>query len=97
MYLTHPLGVTLGKIIVYRDDMNAFTRQRVEIRGERGHKRFTFTRFKLGNAPLVNADAAHKLNFIMPHIEYAVAGFSDYGKAVVQNIVERFPFSEPFF
>ena len=34
VYFTHPLGITLGKIIIYRYHMNAFSGQGIEISGQ---------------------------------------------------------------
>ena len=50
---THPLRVTLGQIVVYRDDVNTITSEGIEKHGEGSHKGLTFTSGHLGNLSLM--------------------------------------------
>ena len=87
---THPFGVTLGKIVVDGDDVNALSFERVEIRGESSHQRFSFAGTHLGNTSLMQARSAHYLNVEVTHSQHAFARFSYHGKRFGQNVVKRF-------
>ncbi len=69
MNLAHPFGVARGEVIVDRNDMNAAAGEAVEIGRQGRDERFTFTRSHLGDAALVQGDAADHL-----HVEMAHAG-----------------------
>ncbi len=87
---THPLGVTLCKIIVYGDDMHTLTGQGIQIRGERRDKRFSFTGFHFGYSALVKNDTAGYLHRKVLHVEHAPCGFAANGKRFGENIIGRF-------
>ena len=71
---SHPLGVTLGEVIVHRNDMHAFMRQRVEEHRQGCHEGLTFTRCHLGNLSLMQHHAAEELHIVVHHIPgYLVA------------------------
>ena len=55
---SHPLGVTLGKVIVHRHHMHAVAGQGVEEYGKSGNKGLAFTSGHLGNLALVQHGAA---------------------------------------
>ena len=46
---THPLGVTLGQVVVHRHQVHALSGQCVEKYGQRGHEGFSFARRHLGD------------------------------------------------
>ncbi len=78
----HPLGITLGEIIVDRDDMDAFTDETVEIHGQRGYQGFPLASFHLGDFPLVQHDATNELHIKMPHIQQASRYLTHDSKSV---------------
>ena len=87
--LTHPLGVTLCKIIINGYDMNAFSRKRVKICRKGRNEGLTFTRFHFTDTSLMKHDTTDYLNGEMAHTEYAVACLSASGKGFGKNIVKR--------
>ena len=88
--LAHPLAVALGQIVVDGDDVDAPARQGVEVGGEGGHQGLAFTGLHLGDAALVQHDAAHQLHPVGAHSQHAVGGLPHGGKGLRQNIVQRF-------
>ncbi len=64
----HPLGVTLGEIVVHGNHMHALVGQRIEEDGQRCHQRLTLTGCHLGNFALVKHHATNQLHIIVHHI-----------------------------
>ena len=87
--LAHPLRVALGEVIVDGDDVDAASRERVEIDRQGGDQRLTFTGLHLGDLALVEHDAADELHVEVPHVQYAPAAFADDGESLGQNLIER--------
>ena len=88
MYLTHPLGITLGQVVIHRYDVNALALQRVQIRRECGYKCLTFTCTHLGDTSLVQQYTTDQLYTIVLHIENAGSGFSYNCESLHQQIVQ---------
>ena len=65
---THPVRVTLGQIIIDRDDMHTFAGQRVQIRRQRSHQGLAFARTHLGNFAKMQHHATHQLDVEMAHL-----------------------------
>ena len=65
MYLAHPRRVACGKVFVYGHNVNALARERVEVARKRCNERFALARAHLGDAALVQDDAADELNVEM--------------------------------
>ena len=97
VYLAHPFRVTLGQIVVDGDDVHALAGQRVQIGGQRGHQRLTFTGLHLGDAALMQHDAAHQLHRIGAQAQHAVRRLADGGKGLRQNVVQRFAVGQTLF
>ena len=70
MDLSHPLGITFRQIVVYCNDIDAFSFQRIQICRECGYKRLTFTCLHLGDTALMKYDTSDKLHPVMTHPEY---------------------------
>ena len=66
----------MRQVVVYRDDMNAFAREGVEVRGQRGDERLAFAGAHLGDLPVVQYHAAQQLHVEVPHAQCALAGFA---------------------
>ena len=75
--LAHPLAVTLGKVIVNRNDVNALACKGVKIRRESCHKSFAFTGFHFGDSALVKDDTADNLDGEVLHSENTPRRFAD--------------------
>ena len=69
--LTHPLTVTLCKVIVYRDYMNALALQCIEVCRKGGNESFSFARLHFGYLALMKDNSADHLNGIVTHIKHA--------------------------
>ena len=95
VHLAHPLAVALGKIVVHRDDVHAVSGERVEVSGESGDERFALAGLHLGDAPLMEHDAADELHAVGIKPEHAARGLAHGGKGLGQNVVERFTVGEP--
>ena len=89
MHLAHPFAVALSKVIVHGDDMHALAGQRVEVGREHGDKRFAFAGLHLGDAPLMQDDAADELHPERAHTEHAPRGLAHGGVGFGQDIVKR--------
>ncbi len=83
------------QIFVDSYDMHAQTGQRVEISGQRCHKRLTFTRFHLGDTALMKDDAAHELHFKRTLAQHTPVCLAYQRERVGQYIVKCFARREP--
>ena len=97
VHLAHPFRVAAGEIVVDGDDVHALARERVEVGGKGGDERLAFARLHLGDAPLVQADAADDLHPEMLHAQNPPRRFPERRKGVGQNVVRRLPLGEPVF
>ena len=88
--LTHPLTVTLCKVIVYGNDMYALAGERVEVGGKRGNERFTFTCFHFGNTSLMKYNTADNLNIKVLHAEHSPACLAHYRERFGEKVVKTF-------
>ena len=95
VHLAHPLAVALGKVVVHRDDVHAVSGERVEVSGECGDERFALAGLHLGDAPLMEHDAADELHAVGIKPEHAAGGLAHGGEGFGQNVVERFAVGEP--
>ncbi len=64
----HPLGVTLGQVVIDGDHVDAFARKCVEIDGQCCHEGFTFTRGHLGDLAGMQHHATDELHIVMAHV-----------------------------
>ena len=88
--LAHPFGVTLGQIVVDRDDVHALTAQCIQVGGQGGHQRLAFAGLHFGNAALMQDNAADQLNPVGAHAQNTPCGLAAGGEGFGQNIVQRF-------
>ena len=65
--LAHPLAVALGQVVVDGDDVHALSRQGVEVGGQGGHQGLALAGLHLGDAALVEDDAADELHPVGLH------------------------------
>ena len=87
VHLAHPLAVALGQIVVDGDDVHAFAGEGVEVGGEGGHQGLAFAGLHLGDAPLMQHDAADELHPIGTHAQHAVGGLPHGGESLGENVV----------
>ena len=76
----HPLRVALGEIVVNGDDMDATASQRVERDRQGGSQRFTFAGAHFGDLALMQDDATHQLDIVVPLFEHPFRGFARNGE-----------------
>ena len=88
--VSHPLALKFGQIVVDGDDMHAFAGQGVQIGGQGGGVGFALAGFHLGNAALMQADAADDLHRKQALAVHAPYGLAKRGESVGQNLVQRF-------
>ncbi len=90
----HPLGVAAGKVVVDRDHVDAFAGQRIQVRGQRGDQRFTFTSLHFGDLAAMKSDATDQLDVVVPHPEDALTSFANNGESLGKNVIEGFAIGE---
>ena len=86
--LSHPFRVTLGQIIIDRDNMHAILRQSIQVCRKDRDQRLAFTGFHFSNSSLMQYDTADDLNAEGLHTEDSPAGFPSGSKGFRQNIVQ---------
>ena len=65
---THPLGVTLGEVVVHGNYVYAIACEGVEEYGQRSHEGLTLTGSHLGNLALVQYHTTEKLHVVVHHV-----------------------------
>ena len=73
---THPLGVTLGEVVVDGDHMYTIASQGVKEDGQGSDERLTFTRSHLGNLTLMEHGTTEELYIIVYHLPFQVVATS---------------------
>ena len=66
----HPFGVSLGEVVIYGDDVNAFSGERVEDYGKGADEGFSFAGFHFCNFALVKYGASDKLHVKVDHVPF---------------------------
>ena len=93
--LAHPFGVALGQVVVDGDDVDALAGERVEIDGQGGDQGLAFAGLHLGDAALVQHDAADELDVEMALAERALGGLANGGEGLGQEVVQRLAVGQP--
>ena len=91
----HPVGVALGEVVVYGDDVNPFAGQGVQTGGKSGHEGLTLAGPHLGDGAFVEGHAADELHIEMPHVEDAPAALPADREGLGKEIVESGAPGEP--
>ena len=61
MDASHPLGISLGEVVVDSDDVDTLPLQRIQIGRTGGYERLTFTGSHLGDTTLMKNDTTDQL------------------------------------
>ncbi len=98
---SHPRAVAPGEVVVHGDDVHAFSGQRIEVHGQRGDERLSFSGFHFGDASAVERDASQDLHVEGDHVpreglasdghRLALQQFARTdvdGERLVQNVIE---------
>ena len=91
----HPLGVTLGQVVVDRDDVHAVAGQRVEVGREHPGQGLALTGLHLGDVAQVQRRGAHQLDVEGPLPKGPLGRLPGGGEGFGKQVVERFPVREP--
>ena len=91
----HHLALVLGQVLVDRDHMDALPRQGVEISGQGQGEGLALTGLHLGDAALVQDDAALHLHREQPDGEHPGHGLPAGGKGVGEDIVQGLALFQP--
>ena len=89
VHLAHPLALVLGQVVVDGDDVHALPRQGVEVGGQGGHQGFALAGLHLGDAALVEDDAADELHPVGPLAQHPHGGLPHGGEGLGEDIVQR--------
>ncbi|GMA36528.1 hypothetical protein GCM10025876_27320 [Demequina litorisediminis] len=87
-HAAHEVGLVRREVVVHGDDVDAFTGQRVEVRGEGRDERLTFTGLHLGDVAAVKGGATHDLDVEVTQAERATRGLADGRKRLGEHRVE---------
>ena len=93
--LAHPLGIALGQVVVDGDDVHTLAREGIEVGRQNGNQRLAFTGLHLGNATLMEHDAADDLHPVGAHAQHPVGRLPAGGKGLHQDIVQGFTVLKP--
>ena len=92
VYSSHPLAVTLCKVVVDGYNVNALARECIEVCGKRCDLSFTLARFHFGDPALVDNDTTDELNVVVACSEHSRRRLANCRKRIGKDIVERFAF-----
>ena len=77
-----------AQVVVDRDQVNAFARQRVEVDRQGRRQRLAFAGLHLGDAPVVEHHAADHLHVEGPHLQRPLGRLADDRKGFRQQRVQ---------
>ena len=86
--LAHPLAVALGEVVVDGDDVDALARNRVEVRRQDGDEGLALAGLHLGDAALVEDDAAYELDAEGLHAQDAPGRLAHGGEGLGHQLVQ---------
>ena len=86
--LAHPVAVALGQVVVDGDDVHALAAQGVQVGGQGSHQGLAFTGLHLGDAALVQDDAADELHPVGAQAQHTVGCLTAGGKGLRQQVVQ---------
>ena len=90
VHLAHPFAVAAGEVVVDGDDMYALAGQGVEVGRKDGDKGLALAGLHLGDAPLMEHDAAYELHAEGLHAQHAPRGLAHGGEGLRQELIQRF-------
>ena len=91
----HPIRIALREILIHGDDVDALAGQRVEVGGQGRHQRLALARAHLGDAALMQCDAADQLDVEVAQAQGTARGLAHHGEGFGQEPVERSTLLEP--
>ena len=88
MDLTHPFSITARQVIVNRHHMNTSAGEGIEVARKGRHQGLAFTGFHLSNLAFEQHPATDQLHIEKAHAEHPLAGFTNNGKSLRQDLVK---------
>jgi hypothetical protein len=88
---SHPLGVATSEVVVHRDEVHAFARQSIEVRGQGGHEGLSFTGFHFGDPPKVKRCTTHQLHVVVALSNHTGSRLAHRRECVDQQVIKIFP------
>ena len=95
--LPHPHGIAPREIVIYRHEMGALFRERVEIQRRNGRERFPLPRSHFRDHPAMQRHAADELHVIVPLLQHAPRRFACHCERLWQNLFKSFSMCKTFF
>ena len=92
--LAHPFTVSLGQVIVDRNDMDPFAFQGIQVYRRRSHQGFTFAGAHFSNVAPMEDNAANELHIEVPHSQYTAGCFTDNGESFRKDIIQGLPLGQ---
>jgi len=92
---SHPAGIAFRQVVVDRDDMDAFPRQRIQIDGHRRGKGLALTGLHFGDLSLVQDDASDDLHIEGSHLQRAARGLPGDREGFGKEVLHRRPAGQP--
>ena len=85
---SHPFSIPLGQIIIDRHQVDATTRQGIQIKGKRRSQGLPFPCLHFSNLAPVKHDTSDQLNIKWPHSQGPHRGLSHRSKCLRQKLVQ---------
>ena len=95
--LAHPLAVALGQVVVDGDNVDPLPRQGVEVGGKGRHQGLALAGLHLGDAALMEDDAAHQLHPVGPEAQHPVRRLPGGGEGLGENVVQSLAVLQALF
>src|SRR4051794_17843108 len=90
-----PLGVTLGEVVVDRDEVHVPAGESVQVQRLDGDERLPLARAHLGDVALVEDDPAHALHLEQADPHRAAEGLADGRERLEDELVDRLAVLDP--
>ena len=88
MDASHPLGISLGEVVVDSDDVDTLPLQRIQIGRTGGYERLTFTGSHLGDTALVKNDTTDQLYREMLHLIHTPSSLTYCRIGLRKNLIQ---------
>ena len=97
IYLSHPLSVTLGQVVIDGYNVHSLAFQSIKVRRQRSNQSFTFTCLHFGNSSLMKGYTADYLHLEMLHAYASCRSFSAHCESLYKYIVKSLSRCKSFF
>ena len=84
----HPARVSASEVVVDRDQVHAFARERIQIEGKARDQRLAFAGLHLGDLALVQDDSSHQLHVEVAQSDAPAARLTAESERVDEQVLE---------